>query len=77
MAVEIKYKCHCMAEEVGLSVPSRDRDEDIQSWMTMVLQAAIYLDHRRRSPSCQAKNMEYAKIHLPENAEFIGQSDKH
>lgn len=72
----IAYKCHCMKEEVMLQIPPRESTEDIIVWMNLVVQPAIYLDHRKRSPTCKRNEMEYAKIHLPENAEFIGQDIK-
>jgi len=74
--VEVAYKCHCMQKEEVLHLAERQSDEDIAFWMTNVVQASIYLDHRNRSPLCRAQSMEYAKIHLPENADFIGQAPK-
>lgn len=78
MSTEIRYKCHCMKEEASIQVPSRNgEDEDIRNWMTLVVQPSIYLDHRKRNSTCNAQNMEYAKILLPEQFGFIGQADKH
>lgn len=74
--VEVKYKCVCMKEEITLSVLSRRTDEDVVEWMQICVQPTIYLDHRARSPQCRANSMEYAKIHLPSDSEFVGQGEK-
>lgn len=70
--IELRYKCRCMDAEASIQVPERQEAEDIIQWMNLVVQAAIYLDHRRRSPSCKTTEMEYAKLPMPENAPFIG-----
>lgn len=70
--VEVRYKCICIGDEASLEVPYRRADEDLNEWMETIVGSACYLDHRRRSPLCQAKNMEYMKINSPENAPFVG-----
>ena len=74
--VEVRFKCKCMTDEAVLAVPARRRDEDVIIWMNQVVQPSIYLDHRMRSPQCEATEMEFAKVFLPENAEFIGQAQQ-
>lgn len=64
--IEIKYKCKCCDERV-VHVPPRLPGEDIADWMNLVVQAALYLDHRTRSPQCTETTMEYAKIPMTEN----------
>lgn len=70
--VDVRYKCACMAEEAAIDVPGRRDDELIETWMD-VMGAALMLDHRRRSPLCMAKAMQYAKIYVPPHAVMIGQ----
>jgi hypothetical protein len=69
---EVRYRCTCMKEEAALKVPYRRDGEDVGAWMRLVVTAAIYLDHRLRSPACCASAAQYVKIYLPENAPFIG-----
>lgn len=71
-ALTILYKCKCMATEAEVTVPHRKPNESIDAWMIGCVQSSIYLDHRRRSPSCAAVEMEYAKVPAPESAPFIG-----
>ncbi len=64
MSTEVIYKCRCMKEEAKLEIPARRDDEEIGSWMN-ILQAALTVDHRKRSPLCVRTAMEYAKIYVP------------
>lgn len=70
------YKCCCFAEEVSVSIPPRRADEKVEEWMSLCVQPALYLDHRVRSPLCKESTVEYLKIPMPENAEFIGAQPK-
>lgn len=76
MTVEIRYKCRCLTEEVTLQALERRETEDIGNWMNLVLTPSIYLDHRARSPTCEAVEMEYAKVYLPPDGGPIGSAFK-
>lgn len=69
--MEVRYKCRCMLTETSIRVPFRRLGEDVVQYMQTVIQPAVYLDHRQRSPSCREEKMEYAKIPSPENAPFL------
>ncbi len=73
---EVRYKCSCMGAEVSIFVPFRNEGEDIRDWMANCVQAALYVDHRKRSPFCAKTTMEYAKILMPESSPFIGADHK-
>lgn len=68
----VKYKCTCMPAEAILTVPFRKPDQDITDWVEATMGEVISRDHRARSPACLRTTMEYAKIHMPENAAEIG-----
>lgn len=60
--LEVRYKCACNPLEQTVSVPARRPDEDIKAWMDLCMGPALYLHHRRNSPTCEATNTEYVKI---------------
>lgn len=72
----VLYKCACMPAEVSLEVPNRRADQDVADWVENTMGAVIGADHCRRSALCIRSKMEYAKIHVPENAPFIGGAPK-
>jgi hypothetical protein len=63
--LDVRYKCHCMGEEVEVLVPPRPEGADIAIWMSL-LSATLALDHNVRSPNCKAETMEYVKVPLVE-----------
>lgn len=65
--MDVIYKCHCMKDEVTITVQDRHPDGDLGDWMTLA-QHAIGVDHRARSPVCAAKAVEYVKIPYEEGA---------
>jgi hypothetical protein len=71
MSVEVIYKCRCMSAEATIQVRHREPGEEITDWMAEV-QQEMGRDHSRRSPLCIATTVEYAKIPMPENVQFIG-----
>ena len=71
-ALDIPYKCACMAEEAIVKVPVRREDEDVVDWMSHICTAAIAIDHRFRSPDCRAEKIDYIKIPMSENTPYIG-----
>ena len=70
--MKIWYKCVCMEAEAEIEVMDRPNGGDILDWMRGVVQPSIGVDHRARSPRCQAQALEYAKIPLDEAAPGIG-----
>ncbi len=70
--VEIRFKCRCMAAERLITVPARRPGEDLGFWMAHVVQASIYIVHRTVHPTCDAVDMEYAKIPMMDGAPMLG-----
>ena len=60
--IEVRYKCACMPAEQPVMVPQRKADEDVADWMQLCVGPAMYLHHRRASPTCAATKSEYVKI---------------
>lgn len=74
--IEIRYKCACMQDEVGVDVRQRLELEDIVNWVEVTVAAAVSNDHFKRSPRCFLGKTEYVKIPMAENAPFIGAAPK-
>lgn len=66
---EIRYKCACMKAEAVINVPERGSVEDVREFVERV-QGDVSRDHRRLSPRCRSRTMEYAKI--PVEGDVIG-----
>ena len=64
-AVEIGWKCKCMAAEATLLVPERRPAHDVVAWVQDVVAHRIAAEHRRLSPACWETTMEFVKIHVP------------
>ena len=71
---EIRYKCHCMPEEVSIFVRARTENDNIALWMKTVAIHEITEDHKRRCPTCSRDTMQYAKILIAQD--LIGGAPK-
>lgn len=70
--IEIRYKCFCMALEVGVHVIPRDPKRDVVEWMQQIVEPTLSYDHTTRSPHCRRTSMEYAKIPVDPASDAIG-----
>lgn len=59
--MECLYKCSCHKDERKFLVEARQVAEDIEVLMHRVADA-MTKDHKKRSPFCQAKKVEYMKV---------------
>jgi hypothetical protein len=69
--IEVFYSCTCGIIERAVLVIARERDEEILSWMEVVMKE-VKSDHRRRSPACPKT---HARLRIPNHgyADFTGQ----
>lgn len=61
------YKCHCMQDQVTLTVRQRVAYENVVDWIEEVVRPALTEDHGKRSPLCFAGTVEYLKIPVDDN----------
>lgn len=62
--IQVRYSCAlCQLERVTLDVDTRGPDEDVAVWMKRTI-AAVAFDHRRRSPTCNAKELRCLMVPL-------------
>lgn len=45
-------------------------------WIDNAVGPALFLDHRRISPTCRSTKTEYCKFEMPENAPGLGMAPK-
>ncbi len=76
MKVKIRYKCACLQDEVTLDIQARRPHQDIAEWMENIVTPALGVDHRKRSPICQATAVEYLKLAVPEDGRNIGEGNE-
>jgi len=60
-AIQIVYKCGCMAAERTITMRTLRKDEDPAAWGEYFI-AKISEDHRAQFPDCSRRKMEYAKL---------------
>lgn len=62
MTIRVLYSCEgCGLRDVGVEVPARVPGTDVVAWLEQT-RAALSVDHRRRSESCQAPAMQELRI---------------
>ncbi len=72
--LNILYKCVCMKEEVSIAVPARrGPSHEVTDWVETVVAGRVSEDHHKRSPKCRSKTMEYVKIPMAPDSDYLGQ----
>jgi hypothetical protein len=62
-----------MANEATITVADRRDDEGVVHWVETTVGGEVAKDHRKQSPACLARTMEYAKFEVdPEGNVPIG-----
>lgn len=62
MTIVVKYSCRgCRLKRIDVVVDAREPEEDVLVWMGR-LQQALSVDHRRRSPTCTATELQEVLI---------------
>lgn len=75
--IEILYTCRdCGVHDAKVPVRERWNGEDVISWMGAV-GLTISIDHRRRSPLCNATHITQTKIPLPAGGGRVGDPTAH
>ena len=62
-----------MPKEVEIDVPNRREGTNVADWVEKVVGSAIYADHQSIGNACKATHMEYVKLPMSPNEEYIGQ----
>ena len=70
--VDVRYKCRCFAEERTVQVIARHPANVVTAWLNIVVRPALEADHRKRSPLCMAKTLEYTKLPIDEPTGLVG-----
>jgi hypothetical protein len=71
MTIDVQYSCAtCRLRRVHLDVPARG-DESVLDWMDATVRL-VGKDHRRRSPTCKAKELTEMLIPMTGTAKVGG-----
>lgn len=77
--IEVQYRCAvCSSGWRVVSVPVREKGQDVVDWMNRSVIVGIGADHLKRSPFCLARSISETKIPLPaQEGGRVGEPTKH